>query len=239
MAKLQFDELNERKVEAGVDKTVFFPGTVAGTKGVAWNGVTSISDSPEGGDANDKYADNMVYVSFRGAVKNNGTVECLTYPYELDAHMGRVGGEGVAISGGPIKPYCLAWHTLVGNAQDGIEASEKLSFRWNASSKPFERQSQSLQDNVETSTFSVAYSTVDTPVNITEEDKTKLNALGGSFADIAKLTRTSAVSIEKNAKTEAAYNALCDAVYGTDEEDSKLLTPSEVIHIIANNVSNA
>lgn len=241
MARLLFDQVGEHKFEAGVSEGVLFTynGTTANT-GVAWNGLTSVADSPDGGDANDQWADNIKYLSLRGTENRNGTIEAFTYPEEFNACMGNVGANGAYFAGQSKKPFSFAYKTKVGNDVDGIDASEKLHIVYNATVSPTEKTYETINDSPEALTFSWEYTTTPLAVNVTAAQKTALE--DSDYAELAKLKNVAVFEIEKTTASEDIYAAIEASIYGTDASgndqgtDSTLLTPNQLIALIVSNL---
>jgi hypothetical protein len=167
MFKLKWDQIGEKKFETGVDRGVLYPG-VSGTypKGHVWNGLTTISESPEGGDAQDFYADNIKYGSLRGAENFNGTIECYTYPDEWKACDGRKElVAGVTIAQQNRKSFGLSYRSIIGNDTDLLDYGYIIHLVYNASASPSSKSRQTVNESPEAQTFSYEFKT--TPVNVT------------------------------------------------------------------------
>ena len=167
MFALNWDAQGEKKFETGVDRGVLYPG-VSGVypKGVVWNGLTTVSESPDGGDAQDFYADNIKYGSLRGAENFNGTVECYTYPDEWKACDGRAELlKGVTISQQNRKAFGLSYRSLIGNDTELLDYGYTLHLVYNATASPSEKSRQTVNESPEAQTFSYEFKT--TPVNVT------------------------------------------------------------------------
>lgn len=223
MAKLVFDQIGEHYFETGVSKGVLFPGSPKNTiKGVPWNGLTKWDVSPDGGDANDQYADNIKYLSLRAAENVNGSIECFTYPDEFNACMGyKDGGSGGFFAQQKKEPFSGCYITQVGNDEEGTDFSEKLHIVWNATCDPVEKSYETINDSPEAMTLSYEYQTVPMPVSE------------------AGYKPTAYFEITKTEENKAKYQALIDALYGTDGtgtgNDSHLLLPDDVIAILKAN----
>lgn len=226
--KLVFDKIGERFFETGVRNGVLFPGAPANNiKGVAWNGLTKSDVSPDGGDANDQYADNIKYLSLRAPENTNGTIEAFTVPEEFYPCMGskEAASKGGYFAQQKKSPFSYCWISQVGNDVDGVDYSEKLHIIWNATVDPVQKTYDTINENPEAMTLSFAFKTV--PMPIAEE----------GFKPSAHF------EIAKTEENKAAYQALIDALYGTDPEaggngtgtDSHLLLPDDVIGILKSN----
>ena len=135
MAVITWDADGEKRYELGCDKGVLYP-SVSGAYplGVAWNGLSSVTQSPSGADENEFYADNQKYGSIRGAEKFGATIECYTYPDEwkaCDGHATPV--EGVSLNLQTRKAFGLCYRSKIGNDTDGIDHGYKLNLIYNSS----------------------------------------------------------------------------------------------------------
>ena len=212
MSVLTWDNTGERFYEMGVSKVVLFPynsTTNVYEAGVAWNGVTNISDSPEGADANDLYADNIKYASMRSAEKVNGSIEAYTYPDEWLPCDGIVEPvDGVRLRQQSRKAFALCWRTEIGNDVTD-EAGYKLHFIYGATASPSEQTHDTINDSPDAQTFSWDYET--TPVQVT------------GYKPLAK------VEVDSRTADETKLGLLEDIVYGTSSEDPRLPLPAEII----------
>lgn len=173
MFNLSWDDIGEKKFETGVDRGVLYP-VVSGAypKGVVWNGLTTISESPDGGDAQDFYADNIKYGSLRGTENFNGSIECYTYPDEWKACDGRTElVRGVTIGQQNRKAFGLSYRSLLGNDVDLLNYGYILHLVYNATSSPSEKSRQTVNESPEAQTFSYEFKTTPVPVNAIENAK--------------------------------------------------------------------
>lgn len=192
---LNWDAQGEKKFETGVDRGVLYPG-VNGLypKGVVWNGFTNVNESPDGGDAQDFYADNIKYGSLRGAENFNGTVECYTYPDEWKACDGRRElVPGVTISQQNRKAFGLSYRSLIGNDTEGIDLGYVLHLIYNATASPSEKSRQTVNESPEAQTFSYEFKT--TPVPVTRIENAK--ATSHIEIDSTKVSAAQLTAIEK------------------------------------------
>lgn len=194
MFKLNWDQIGEKKFETGVDRGVLYPG-VSGTypKGYVWNGLTTVSESPDGGDAQDFYADNIKYGSLRGAENFNGTIECYTYPDEWKACDGRKElVAGVTIAQQNRKAFGLSYRSLIGNDTDLLDHGYTIHLVYNATSSPSEKSRQTVNESPEAQTFSYEFKT--TPVGVTCIEDCK--ATSHLEIDSTKITKAQRDAIE-------------------------------------------
>ena len=216
--KLIWDQIGEKKFETGVDRAVLYPiNGSAYPKGVAWNGITSISESPDGGDAQDFYADNIKYGSLRGAENFNGTVECYTYPDEWKACDGRAELlPGVTVAQQNRKAFGLSYRTLIGNDTELLDAGYVIHLIYNATASPSEKQRQTVNESPEAQTFSYEFKT--TPVPVTAVNNMKA---------------TSHIEIDSTKVTAAQLTAIENILYGSGSTEARLPLPDEVFTILS------
>lgn len=218
MAVLTWDQVGEKTYETGVKKGVLYPQASGGTypTGVAWNGLTSISESPDGGDANDIYADDIKYLVLRGVENFGGTIEAYTYPDEFAECDGSAAlATGVTIGQQPRKTFGLSYVTTVGNDTELDNHGYKIHLVYGASASPSERSYETINDSPEPIQFSWEYTTVPVPV-------AGHKATSCVIVDSTKFPPTQ--TGEKNEKLKA----LEDVLYGTAQNEPRLPLPDEV-----------
>lgn len=224
MSKIKWDATGERLYETGTDRGVLYPQSSEGTypKGVAWNGLSAVTESPEGGEAEDTYADNIKYLSLMSAESFGGTIEAYTYPQEFEQCDGSADiVAGVTANQQTRKAFGFSYRSLLGNDVDGNDYGYKLHLIYNAKASPSERAYQTVNDSPEAITFSWEFST--TPVPFTD------TTLG--------LKPTAVITINSKKVDAAKLKLLEDMLYGTDGDteagteatDPKLPTPDEVV----------
>ena len=210
MPKLIWDQVGEKTYETGVKNGVLYPQVSGGTypNGVAWNGLTSVSESPDGGDANDIYADDIKYLVLRGVENFGGTIEAYTYPDEFAECDGSAAlVNGVTIGQQPRKTFGFSYVTTIGNDVDMDNYGYKIHLIYGASASPSERQYETINDSPEPINFSWEFTTV--PVNVTGHKATSCLII-----DSTKFPAQQDGT--KNAKLQALENVL----YGTDGAES-------------------
>lgn len=216
MSKLQWDQQGEKKYENGVSKGVLYKknsDTPAKWVGVAWNGLTAVTESPEGADKTDFYADNIKYGSMRAAETFGGTIEAYTYPNEFAGCNGEKQlVPGVTVGQQARESFGLCYRTEQGN-DESTEYGYKLHLVYNCTCSPSERAYETINDSPDAMTLSWEFDS--TPVSIT-----------GDFKD------TSLIVIDSTMFTDTAKKAklttLEDALYGTENADPYLPTPDQV-----------
>lgn len=215
MAKLVWDETGTRTFETGVDHGVVYPVATGGTygKGIAWNGLTSIAESPSGAEPTNLYADNIKYLTLLSAEDFGGTINAYTYPVEFELCDGTAEvGKGVVIAQQPRKMFGLVYRTKIGNDTEGQDLGYKLHLIYGALASPSEKTRDTINESPSAVEFSWTFTT--TPVNVTGHSATAHLTIDSTRVDQEKLTQ-----IE-------------DALFGTDSEEPRLLLPDEVIAIL-------
>lgn len=191
MAKLVWDDAGKHIYETGVDHCVLYPMAANGetyATGVAWNGVTSITESPSGGDANAIYADNIKYLNLYSAEEFGATIEAYTCPDEWAECDGQAQvAAGVTISGQKRKTFGLSFRSRIGNDTLKDSYGYKLHLIYNATASPSERQYQTVNDSPEATAFSWEVTT--TPVEFDEDyNPTSHIVIDSTKVDSTKLT---------------------------------------------------
>lgn len=167
MAKITWDDTGKRFYETGVDQGVLYVRDSNGAYplGVPWNGLINVTESPEGAEPNDQYADNMKYVSIQSAEQFKATIEAFTYPEEFAECDGSAQPKPGAFIGQQVrKTFGLVYRTKIGNDLTP-EAGYKLHLVWGAVAAPSEKAYATINDSPEPTTFSWEITT--TPVNVT------------------------------------------------------------------------
>lgn len=219
MSKLIWDKTGERFYETGVDRGVLYPLSSLGTytPGVAWNGLTGVSESPSGAEATDLYADNIKYLSMRSAETFGATVEAYTYPPEFEQCDGSATlVTGVTVGQQARKTFGLCYRTLLGNDIDGNDHGYKLHLIYGATASPSERSYASVNDSPEAITFSWEIAT--TPVNVTGFKPTASITIDSTKADPDCLAALEEILYGKDPTTPE----------GDDGVDPRLPLPDEV-----------
>lgn len=215
MAKLEWDKTGEKTYETGVKKGVLYPVGSDGnySKGVVWNGLTSVSENPSGAEETPLYADDQKYLSLYSAEEFGATVEAYTYPDEFAACDGSAEiADGVTIGQQDRSPFGMAYVTTKGNDTKGTSNGYKIHLIYGATASPSSKAYESINNSPSAITFSWEIKTV--PINVTGKKATATLVIDSTKVDPAALTK-----IE-------------DALYGTDNTEAKLLTPDEVVTLI-------
>lgn len=211
MPKLTWDESGKKLYETGTDRGVLYP-QVDGKypKGVAWNGLTGVTESPSGADATAFWADNIKYNELRAAEEFGATVEAYTYPDEFAECDGTAeAAPGVTIGQQERKPFGLSYRTVIGNDTKKNDYGYKIHLIYNATASPSERAYTTINDSPEAITFSWELTT--TPIAVTGHKATACITIDSTKVDKTKLKQ------------------LEDLLYGTEDKEASLPTPDEVI----------
>lgn len=219
MAKIKWDEAGKHFYETGVSKGVLYvmsdtPGTYE--KGVAWNGLSSVSESPTGAEVSAIYADNIKYLNLMSREEFEGSIEAYTYPDEFMACDGSASPEnakGFIVGQQDRKTFAFCYQTKVGNDLNP-EAGYKIHIIYGALASPSERSYETVNDSPEAMTFSWDITT--TPVAVTGFKPTAHVELDSTKIDKTKLEKIEA------------------KLYGTDEPSGEptLLMPDEIINML-------
>lgn len=215
MAKLVWDATGERKYETGVRNGVLYVMGEGGTypKGVAWNGLTAVTESPSGAEATPLYADDTKYLNLISAEEFGATIEAYTYPDEFAECDGSATlADGVTIGQQPRKTFGMSYRTVYGNDVNNESYGYKLHLIYGAVAAPSEKAYATINDSPEAITFSWEVKT--TPVNVTGHKPTASLTIDSTKVDKAKLTKIEEI------------------LYGKDEVEARLPLPDEIIQIL-------
>lgn len=211
MSKLVWDQTGERLYETGVKQGVLYPQAAGGTypKGVAWNGLTNITETPSGAEATALYADDIKYLNLISTEELGGTIEAYTYPDEFAECDGSAAlTAGVYIGQQDRKSFGLCYRTTLGNDVDSNAHGYKLHLIYGALAAPSEKAYATINDSPEAITFSWEFST--TPVNVTGHKPTASITIDSTKVDAEKLA------------------ALEKILYGDTDVEARLPLPDEV-----------
>lgn len=214
--KLVWDQTNERLYETGVKMGVVYPQATGGTypMGVAWNGLTAVTESPSGAEATALYADDIKYLNLMSAEEFAATIEAYTYPDEFAECDGSAElAKGVAIGQQKRKAFGLCYRTVLGNDVDGNDHGYKLHIIYGAMAAPSEKAYATINDSPEAITFSWDLST--TPVSVDGFKPTASITIDSTKADPTKL------------------EALEKILYGSEEAEARLPLPNEIATLMA------
>lgn len=226
--KLTWDKTGERLYETGVDRGVLYIPNSGGVydDGVAWNGLTTVTESPSGGESTKTYADNIPYLNLISVEEFGATVEAYTFPEEFAQFDGlAVPSAGVYVGQQSRRSFGLCYRTRVGNDLEGTDLGYKLHLIYNATAKPSEKAFATINDSPEAITFSWELTTIPVTVDGT-------NPVTGK-----PYKPTALITIDSTKVDATALSALEDALYGTSGADPRLPTPEEVLAMFAGTVT--
>lgn len=215
--KLTWDKVGERLYETGVDRGVLYLPNAGGVydEGVSWNGLVTVTESPEGAESSPQYADNIKYLNLVSAEQFGGTIEAFTYPPEFAQCDGSaVPVAGVALGQQGRRMFGLSYRTRIGNDLDGTDHGYKLHLIYGAQAAPSEKGYSSINDSPEAITFSWAISTTPVPVG----------TIGGT-----EYKPTATMTIDSTKVDAAQLSTLEDALWGTAGQEPRLPSPAEVV----------
>ena len=216
MSKLVWDQTGDRLYETGVKNGVLYVQGAGGTydKGVAWNGLTAVTESPSGAEASPLYADDIKYLNLMSNEEFGATIEAYTYPEEFAECDGSASiAKGVYIGQQARKTFGLSYRTVIGNDVDSNDYGYKLHLIYGALAAPSEKAYATINDSPEAITFSWEVTT--TPVNV------------------KGFKPTASVTIDST-KVEAEKLAALEAIlYGTEEKEARLPLPDEIATLMA------
>lgn len=217
--KLVWDAVGDKRYERGVSKGVLFPTKSDGSYdvGVAWNGLTNVNESPDGGEATDMWADNIKYGTLRSVENHKGSIEAYTYPDEFAECDGNAEPvPGLRLGQQTRKPFGLSYRTEIGS-DSNPELGYKIHLVYGATASPSEKTHETVNDSSDISPISWDYETVPVAVD--------------GYKPVAHLEIDSTkVDPTKLAQLEAK-------LYGSESEDPKLPMPAEVISMLTTAVS--
>lgn len=218
MAVLKWDQDTQRLYETGTKNGVLYPKKADGTYdvGVAWNGLTAISESPSGAEETALYADDDKYLSLRSKEEFGGTIEAYTYPDEwaiCDGSAFLDDGKGFALGQQTRRGFGLCYRTTLGNDVEGNDYGYKLHLVYNALASPSEKSYATINDSPEAITFSWTFTT--TPVEFRSD-----------------LQKSSTLTINSKKVSPEVLTAIEDKLYGTANSDPEMPTPDWIISVI-------
>lgn len=184
---LSWDNTGDKLYETGVDRGVLYPMGQSGYgTGVAWNGLTGVTETPSGAEATKLYADNIKYREIRSAEEFGGTIEAYTYPDEWAECDGSAAlMAGVYAGQQPRKVFGFCYRTILGNDVDLNSHGYKLHIVYGCTASPSERSYATVNDSPEAITFSWEFSS--TPVNVTGHKPVSCITIDSTKVDATKL----------------------------------------------------
>lgn len=219
--ELTWDDVGKRRYETGVDHGVLYLPDNTGdyVEGYAWNGLTTVTESPSGAESSPQYADNIKYLNLVSAEEFGATIEAFTYPDEFGQCDGTAEPlPGIYLGQQGRRSFGLSYRTLVGNDLDGTDHGYKLHLVYGALAAPSEKAYATINDSPEAIAFSWEITT--TPVAVAGHKPTATLAIDSTKVDPADLA------------------ALEEILYGTETDDPRLPLPDEVIALIGTGLTN-
>lgn len=215
MAKLVWDQTGNRLYETGTKKGVLYPMDEKGTypKGVAWDGLIGVTNSPSGAEETPLYADDIKYLSLTSAEEFGATVEAYQSPAEFDECDGSASVvEGVTIGQQTRKAFGMSYVTMIGNDVSGNAYGYKIHIIYGAKASPSERAYTSINDSPEAVTLSWELTT--TPV------------------EVQGFNPTATMTIDSTKVNAEKLKSLEEILYGTDDVEARLPLPKEIIDLV-------
>lgn len=206
MTRLEWNAIGSRFYEAGIDRGVLY---VDGYPGVPWNGLTSVNESPSGGDSKSFYIDGVKYLTTPSPEEFEGTITAFTYPDEFAKCDGTVEPRsGLFLTHQRRKSFGLSYRTMIGN--DHTDSfGYKLHIIYNALASPSERSNESLKDSIDPNDFSWRITC-------------KPPAMSGYKS-------TSHVVIDSRSTDPSVLSTIEDILYGSDTDLARIPTLGELI----------
>ena len=215
MPKLEWDKSGEKLYETGVKNCALYVfRNNAYDKGIAWNGITGITESPSGAEASPLYADDIKYLNLISNEDFGATLEAYTYPKEFEECDGTAEiSNGVSIGQQNRKTFGLVYKTTLGNDVDGNSYGYKIHVIYGCLAAPSEKAYASINDSPEAITFSWELST--TPVEVNGFKPTSTITIDSTKIDATKLKK------------------LEDKLYGSETGEATLLLPNEIMALLS------
>lgn len=215
-APLVWDQTGERFYETGVDRGVLFvydATTGQYGEGVAWNGLTNVSEKPSGAEATALYADNIKYLNLISNEEFGATIEAYTYPDEFAECDGSASlADGVIVGQQKRKTFAFSYRTKIGNDVDGSDKGYKIHIVYGCLAAPTEKGYATINDSPEAITFSWEITT--TPIDVGEGYRP-----------------TACVTIDSTKVDAADLTALEGWLYGSTQNNSTLPTIAKLLEI--------
>lgn len=217
MARLTWDTEGKKLYETGTKMGVLYPMTESGYgAGVAWNGLTAVTESPSGAESTKLYADDIKYLDLTSLEEFGATIEAYTYPDEFaECDGSALLTEGITIGQQDRKSFGFCYRTTLGNDIQGNAYGYKLHIVYGAKATPSEKSYSTINDSPDAVTFSWEVTTTPVPV---EGHKP-----------------TSCIIIDSTKTKKAILDAIEKKLYGDETDGATLPTPAEILQIIATN----
>lgn len=220
MTAIAWDQTGQRLYETGVDHGVLYDIDPTGeyVDGVAWNGLTTVTESPSGAEATPTWADNMKYLNLISTEQFGATIEAYTYPPEFGKHDGSASpAAGVMIGQQKRKPFGFCYRTLLGNDLDGTDHGYKLHLVYGANAAPSEKAYATVNDTPEAINFSWQVTTTPVPVG----------TIGG-----VDYKPTATITIDSTTADPDFLDTLLSILYGDESNDPSMPLPADIISMM-------
>jgi hypothetical protein len=226
MAEIKWDEIGKRLYETGIDHGVLYIPNAQGeySTGYAWNGLTAVSESPSGAEANPQYADNIKYLNLVSAEEFGATIEAFTYPEAFAQCDGTAVIGGIQISQQVRRSFGFSYRTLIGNDLVGTDFGYKIHLVYGCDAAPSEKSRSTVNDSPEAATFSWEITTNPVPVP------------GTNPATNKPYRPTAHITIDSTKVTPANLAAFEQILYGTSGVDARMPAPAAVMALFAGDV---
>lgn len=227
MTKLQWDRTSERTYETGVDHGVLYEIDVAGeySSGVAWNGLTTVTESPTGAEASPQYADNIKYLNLVSVEMFGATIEAFTYPVEFEKYDGNATPTpGVSVGQQTRKPFGFCYRTRKGNDVEATDFGYKLHLVYGCLAAPSEKAYATINDSPEAIAFSWELTT--NPVQV------------GTIGGVDYLP-TASITVDSTKVDPTKLAALELQLYGDPTNDPSMPLPADVITMMSSTLTLA
>ena len=243
MAKIEWDKTGEHFYQTGTDHGVLYVGRLdntaedTGTKygaGVAWNGLTAVTESPSGAEANPMYADNIKYLNLFSVEEFGATIEAYTYPEEFEECDGIKNVGGAKVYGQARKEFAFCYRTLIGNDVESANTTDRHSIIhlvYGAKASPAERAYTTVNDSPEAMTFSWEISTV--------PEKETIDGVEYIYAHLEIDLSKKKASGNEYEISDAAKDALLAFLYGSASEGAKIPTLAKLKTLLATSASSS
>lgn len=215
MTKLTWDEVGKRYYEAGIKRGVLYLQSKDGTypEGVAWSGITGVTEAPSGAEATPLYADDIKYLNLRSVEEFGATIEAYTYPDEFEKCDGSASlGEGITVGQQTRSPFGLCYRTAVGNDTEYEDYGYKLHLVYGAQVSPSQKGFSTINNSPDAITFSWEMTT--TPV------------------EVPNMKPSASITIDSTKVDKVVMDKLEEVLYGTDEAEARLPLPTELAELI-------
>lgn len=227
MAKLLWDKTGERTYETGVDHGVLYERDEAGeySNGFVWNGLTTVTESPTGAEANPQYADNIKYLNLVSVEEFGATIEAFTYPSQFEKYDGTATPtSGVSVGQQPRKTFGFSYRTQKGNDVEGSDYGYKLHLIYGCLAAPSEKAFATINDTPEAIVFSWELTT--TPAQV------------GTVGD-TEYKPTASITIDSTKVDPAKLAILETQLYGDVSNDPSMPLPADVITMMSTTLTLA